>query len=81
MAQVYGNVKNGIQLKYTDANDSSVTRTVNGVNVADTIVNTDDTVEQGGYTIEAVSDFGEAVKTLVGASTIVTSLIQTRVIA
>lgn len=78
--QVKGDVKNGIQLKYSDALTNSVTRTVNGANIVDKIENTSSTVAAGGYTIAAVYGFGQAIKTLVGASTMAVSLIQTRLI-
>lgn len=78
--QVKGDVKNGIQLKYSDALTNSVTRTINGANIVDKIENTASTVEAGGYTITAVYNFGQAIKTLVGAATMAVSLIQTRLI-
>jgi len=78
--QVKGDVKNGIQLKYSDSLTNSVTRTVNGANVADKIENTASTVAAGGYTITAVYNFGQAIKTLVGATSMAVSLIQTRLI-
>lgn len=77
--QVKGDVKNGIQLKYSDALTNSVTRTVNGANIADTITETESPViDNTGYTIAAVYGFGQAIKTLVGAATMAVSLIQTR---
>lgn len=77
--KVYGNVKNGIQLKYGDANSNSVTRTINGANMADAITETNNPViDNTGYTIAAAYGFGQAVKTLVGASSMAISLIQTR---
>ena len=78
--QVKGDVKNGIQLKYSDALTSSVTRTVNGANIGDKLENTASAVDAGGYTITAVYGFGQAIKTLVGAATMAVSLIQTRLI-
>lgn len=78
--QVKGDVKNGIQLKYSDALTNSVTRTVNGANIVDKIENTASVVGAGGYTITAVYGFGQAIKTLVGAATMAVSLIQTRLI-
>lgn len=78
--QVKGDVKNGIQLKYSDALTNSVTRTVNGANIVDKVENTASAVDAGGYTITAVYNFGQAIKALVGATTMAVSLIQTRLI-
>lgn len=78
--QVKGDVKNGIQLKYSDALTNLVTRTVNGANIVDKIENTASEVDAGGYTIAAVYNFGQAIKTLVGATSMAVSLIQTRLI-
>lgn len=78
--QVKGDVKNGIQLKYSDAVTNSVTRTVNGANIADRVEETEATAVEGGYTIAAVYNFGQAIKALVGATTMAVSLIQTRLI-
>lgn len=78
--QVKGDVKNGIQLKYSDALTNSVTRTVNGANIVDKVENTSAVVDASGYTIAAVYGFGQAIKTLVGAATMAVSLIQTRLI-
>lgn len=67
--QIYGNVKNGIQLKSRlSTNDSWSTRTINGVNLADKITETDAIVVEGGYTIAAAYGFGQAVFTLIGAA-------------
>lgn len=78
--QVKGDVKNGIQLKYGDASSDLVTRTVNGANIVDKIENTTSAVDTGGYTIAAVYGFGQAIKTLVGATSMAVSLVQTRLI-
>lgn len=77
--QVKGDVKNGIQLKYTDGINGA-TRTISGANIVDKVENTDTVVDAGGYTIAAVYGFGQATKTLVGATEMAASLIQTRLI-
>ncbi len=69
--QVYGDVKNGIQLRSREGtNYPWSTRTINGVNLADTITETDNPViDNTGYTVAAAYGFGQAVFTLTGATT------------
>lgn len=70
--QVYGNVKNGIQMRSREGTDYPwSTRTINGVNLADTIDNPEEDaqVAKGGYTIAAAYLFAQAVFTLIGATT------------
>lgn len=63
-----GEIRNGIQYRFTDSNAKVKSRNINGVNIADDVVDTDNVVDKGGYTAQAVYEFGTAIASLVGVS-------------